>query len=108
MWIFGASCDVFFLVVWKDTGDIKDLISRILVDVAYCIGIFIRDPVYPRSFSTKIVVGSYGYWKTQIVLLWDPLDLGSCIRAISWDPRDPGSSQAVCRRILWSLAPVFF
>ena len=40
-------------------------------------------------------MGSYGYWKMQIVLLCYPLDLGSCIRAISWDPRDPESSQAV-------------
>ena len=37
----------------------------------------------------------YGSWITQNVLLLDPLDLGSCIRAMSWDPRDPGSSQAV-------------
>ena len=36
-----------------DTGDIEDLISRILVDVAYCIGIFIRDPVDPRSFPRR-------------------------------------------------------
>ena len=30
-----------------------------------------------------------------IFLLLDPLDLGSCIRAMSWNPRDPGFSQAV-------------
>ena len=53
-------------------------------------------------------MGSYGYWKTQIVLLWDPLDLGSCIRAISWDPRILDPLKPICRRTLWSLAPVFF
>ena len=41
------------------------------------------------------VVCFYGSWIWQIVLLWDPLDLGSCIRAMLWDPRDLGSCRAV-------------
>ena len=41
--------------------------------------------------STKFVVGSYGSWTSQIVLLWDPLDLGSWIQGLSWDPMDLGS-----------------
>ena len=81
--------------------------SRILKDVAYCIGIFLRDLVDSGS-CRLFVVWFYGSWISQIVLLWDPLDLGSCIRAMLWDPRDLGSCGAVCRRILWILDPVFW
>ena len=68
--------------------------SRILKDVAYCIGIFIRDLVDCGS-CRLFVVWFYGSWISQIVLLWDPLDLGSCIRAMLWDPRELGSCRAV-------------
>ena len=30
--IFGASCNVFFSVVWKDKGDTQGLISKILMN----------------------------------------------------------------------------
>ena len=64
--------------------------SRILKDVAYCIGIFLRDLVDYGS-CRLFVVRFYGSWISQIVLLWDPLDLGSCIQVMLWDPRDLGS-----------------
>ena len=51
-------------------------------------------------------MGSYGSRISQIVLLWNPLDLGPCIQAMSRDPRDP--VRLFCRLILWILDPVFF
>ena len=54
--------------------------------------------------ALEFLKGSCGFWILsticrswiwQIVLLWDPLDLGSCIRAMLWDPRDLGSCRAV-------------
>ena len=58
--------------------------------------------------STKFVAGSYGCWISQIVLLWDPLDVGSCIQAMSWDPRDSGSCQAVLPSDPVDLGSCFF
>ena len=55
---------------------------------------FLRDLV--DSGSCRLFdVWFYGSWIWQIVLLWDPLDLVSCIRAMLWDPRDLGSCRAV-------------
>ena len=96
MWIFWASCNVFYGSIWKDTGDTQTqgLMSRILKDVEYCIGIFLRDLL--DSGSCRLFAAwFYGSWISQIVLLWDPLNLGSCIRAMLWDPRYLGSCRAV-------------
>ena len=103
MWILSASCNVFFGSIWKDTGDTQGLMSRILKDVAYCIGILLRDLVDSGS-CRLFVVWFYGSWISQLVLLWDPLDLGSCIQVMLWDPRDLGSCLAVLPSdpVFWS------
>ena len=54
------------------------------------------------------VVWFYGSWISQIVLLWDPLDIGSCIRAMLWDPRDLWSCRAVLPSDPVDLGSCFF
>ena len=45
----------FFGSIWKDTGDTQGLMSRILKDAAYCIGIFLRDLVDSGSCRLFVV-----------------------------------------------------
>ena len=52
--------------------------------------------------------GYYGSWISQIVLLFDPLDLGSRVRAISLDPRDPGSCQVALSSDPVNIGSCFF
>ena len=56
LWTFGALCN-YFLAVLKDTQDAQDLISSILMDVAYCIDRSCKSWV----LSNKFVAGSYGF-----------------------------------------------
>ena len=59
------------------------VIPRILMDAA-CLLIwhFLKGLFGSWSLSTKFVVGSYGSWISHVVVLWDPLDLGSCIQTV--------------------------
>ena len=45
----------FFDSIWKDTGNTQGLMSRILKDVAYCIGIFLSDLVDSGSCRLFVV-----------------------------------------------------
>ena len=96
----------FFGSIWKDTGDIQGLMSRILKDVAYCIGIFFRDLVI-LDLVDSLSCDSTDLGSRKLLccgILWI-LDLvsGLCNGILGiLDPVEP-----FCRRILWISDPVF-
>ena len=66
---------IFFSTVWRDTQDTQDLISKILMDIADCIDIFLKDLV----------------------------DHGYCPLSLCPDPMDLGSRKSFCCGVLWIL-----